>query len=229
MSKFLAKVKGLVSKPLTREIDGVEFNFYPVRFGRVLNGEVRAILAPLFGAIQVVLRPRSVDQEVIEDVDQVNAQVARHIRPASPELLETRRKHDREIFEEALDKLTAEDTRLQIGIIICDCLRDEFDGHPSEEEVEEFINNLEIPQFMQFVRAVVDANGKLFGELGKKMGARFQEMLNRSPLTETEETTEVSPDPSFEDTEAEADQESSEKPLPQNSSTSTPASDCPTG
>ena len=188
---ILNKLGALRKKKTPREIDGAEFNFYPVRVARILTGDLKEILGPISDAIQVLLQPRNLDIEVLEEVAP-DGTVARAHKPASPEMVAYRTEQRQNTMKGAMAALFADETRYKITRIIMDSLRDDCPANPSEEEVKQFADHerMDIGTFTEFVRGFLAANTAIFGDLGNRIRERVAKVMKRMTEDPEEEILE---------------------------------------
>lgn len=192
---ILNKLGALRKKKTPREIDGVEFGFYPVRMARVLTGDMKEILTPISDAIQVLVHPRGQDEEILEEV-MPDGTVARARKPVSPEMAKYRADKKKEALDNAMGVVFCDATRYNLARIVMDSLRDDCPADPSEADVKAFADHpdMSMARFVEFVKGMVLANPSIFGELGNLIRERVTQVMDRVKAQEPEETE--TPDPS---------------------------------
>lgn len=188
---ILNKLGALRKKKTPREINGAEFNFYPVRVARILTGDLKDILGPVSDAIQILLQPRNQDEEVLEEVSP-DGTIARATKPPTAEMVAYRTTQRQAIMKEAMASLFADDTRYKIARIIMDSLRDDCPANPNDEEIRQFADHdsMDIGTFSEFLRGFLSANSAIFGDLGNRIRERVAKVMKRM----TEEPEEEAPE-----------------------------------
>lgn len=188
---ILAKLGALRKKKTPREIDGAEFNFYPVRVARILTGDLKDILGPISDAVQIMLQPRRQDIEVLEEVTP-DGTIARAHKPPSTEMVAYRTQQRQSTMKGAMAVLFADDTRYKIARIIMDSLRDECPADPSDEDIKAFIDHesMDISTFAEFVKGFLAANTAIFGDLGNRIRERVAKVMKRMTEEPEEEALE---------------------------------------
>lgn len=187
---ILNKLGALRKKKTPREIEGVEFNFYPVRVSKILTGEMHETINPISDAIQILLQPKNLDEEVLEEVAP-DGTIARARKPMSPEMARFRGEKRGLAITAAMQKIFSDDTRYLLGKLIMDSLRDSCPSNPSDEDVAAFIDHesMTIPVFADFARGFLSANSAIFGDLGKLVKGKLD-----SVMASMEETPEEEPE-----------------------------------
>jgi len=176
--QILNKLGALRKKSTVREIDGQSFSFYPVRVGKIITGEMRAIITPISNAFTVLLTAKQQDFEVLEEV-LPDGTVARAQKPVSPEMAAYRATKREKTVGEATDVLFNDETRLLIGRLLMDSLRDDCPANPSDDQVREFIDapQMDTHTFIEFTKGMMAANTSVFGDLGNLLRERFEQMM----------------------------------------------------
>lgn len=176
--QILNKLGALRKKKTPRTINGAEFNFYPVRVARIITGDLKEIIAPISDAIQVLLRPRNQDEEVLEEVSP-DGTIARCRKPVSADLAKYLSDKKAETMSAAMNQLFSDKTRYSLGTLIMDSLRDDCPKNPSEQEVKDFVDheNMDALAFTEFVKGFMAANTSIFGDLGNLIQERIKSTM----------------------------------------------------
>lgn len=200
MSNLLKKMGALRKKATPHTIQGVEFNFYPVRVARVVSGEMKTLVEPITRAASVMFDSSARDVQITEEVTP-DGMVVRQHNAISPELAQFRAKRRDKVIDEAMGILLRDETRYALGRLIMDSLRDDHPNkNPSEEEVAEFVDAdaMDIPVFIEFIKGFLKANTAMFGDLGNSLRGivkqKMEEALQRSPdsgATQVDELTKA--------------------------------------
>lgn len=190
MSSIIRKMSAFKKKRHTVEIGGAEFHFYPVRMRRLLTGDIKAILLPIYEAVQVLFRSTKYDQEIIEEASP-DGVIARQIKPPSESMVQMRSRQRQEAIQAAMDIIFKSETRYDISLLILDSLRDENDGkRPTQEEAAQFVDSdwMDLPTFFEFFKGFLGANTAIFGDLGNLVGERVKSAISKMTAPEPEET-----------------------------------------
>lgn len=176
--QILQKLGALRKKKTPRTIQDVEFNFYPVRVARIITGDLKEIISPISDAIQVLLRPRNQDEEVLEEVSP-DGSIARCRKPVSTELAKFLSDKKAATMSAAMEQLFSDKTRISLGRLIMDSLRDDCPKDPSEKEVKDFVDNenMDTVVFAEFVKGFMAANTAVFGDLGNLIQERIKSSM----------------------------------------------------
>lgn len=165
---------------VTRSIEGQDFVFYPVSL------RVAARMAPLLAQLArhfstLLSGDRKVDQgRTEEDFTNQDGDVVQKTRldPINPELARIRADQREAAVAGAVEALLADKHRLALGELLMDSLRDDFPRGAkarSASDIQEFVDEMEIPVFVEFLLGLAQANAKVFGDLGKEIGRAVQE------------------------------------------------------
>lgn len=189
--QILTKLGALRKKSTIREIGGQSFSFYPVRVGRIITGEMRAIVAPISNAFSVFMSKKAQDYEVLEEV-LPDGTVARAQKPVSPEMARYRAEKREKTVKEATEVLFADDTRLLIGRLLMDSLRDDCPRDPSDSQIKEFVDapQMDVPTFIEFIQGMMAANTSVFGDLGNLIRERFEQLMTQPGVPKMEDSKE---------------------------------------
>ena len=187
--QLLKKMAAFKKKSTPRTIDDVEFQFYPVRVALVVTGQMREMLEPVSDAIQVLLHPRSLDQEVLEE-QTPDGSIARCRKPVLPEVARMRSESKSKAISAALAKLFSDDTRYMVGRLIMDSLRDDCPASPSDQDVRSFVDapEMDVARFGEFVRGFLAANAAIFGDLGNVIRERMEAVMTKMMQPEVPES-----------------------------------------
>ena len=190
--QILNKLGALRKKSTVREIGGQSFSFYPVRVGRIITGEMRAIVTPVSSAFSVLMAAKAQDYEVLEEV-LPDGTVARAQKPVSPEMAAYRADKREKTVADATKVLFADDTRLLIGRLLMDSLRDDCPSDPSDAQIKQFIDadTMDIHTFSEFIRGMMAANTSVFGDLGKMVRDRFEQLMTQPVVPAAEEPLDI--------------------------------------
>lgn len=195
MSTILAKLGGLTLKKYPREIAGTEFQFYPVRVKNIVTGTTREILQPLSDALQVMLRPRNADEEVLEEISP-DGTVGRARKPVTKEMAVFRAEQRHEALSAAMSAILRDDTRYKLARLIMDSLRDDCPKNPSEQEIKDFADadEMDVVVFTEFLKGFMAANAALFGDLGNVIRERINQAVERMTADPEEVLEDAAPD-----------------------------------
>jgi len=185
---ILKKLGALRKKKTPRTIDDVEFNFYPVRVARILTGDLKEILAPVSDAIQVLLTPRSQDEEILEE-SAPDGTIARARKPATMEMVSYRADKRKATLNAAMDALMCDETRYKIGRIIMDSLRDDCPSDPTKDQIKQFVDaeEMDVGRFAEFIKGFLAANTAIFGDLGNRIRERMEKVVEKMTAVPVDE------------------------------------------
>lgn len=186
--QILQKLGAMRKKKTPRTINDVEFNFYPVRVSRVITGDLKEIISPISDAIQVLLRPRNQDEEVLSEVSP-DGTVASCRKPVSAELAKYLSEKRAAVMKAAMDQLLSDKTRQSLGKLIMDSLRDDCPKDPTDQEVKDFVDNanMDTVVFTEFVKGFMAANSAVFGDLGNLIQERIKTSMAKMSQGETDQ------------------------------------------
>jgi len=188
--QILSKLGALRKKAVLQTIGGQSFNFYPVRIGKIITGEMRAIVTPITNALSAIMSAKAQDQEVLEEISP-DGTVSRAQRPVSPEMARYRADKRESTYAAAVEAIFNDEARMLVGRIIMDSLRDDCPAKPTDEQVTQFVDadEMDLPTFVEFIKGLMAANTSLFGDLGKMLRERINEMMTSvAPPSDTPET-----------------------------------------
>jgi len=190
-----------------REVNGSLLRFYPNRYA--LLQEMSAIAGPLAKAIITLSSDTRHDATAVtERFKEKDTEVEKiTVQGVSTEVLSYRAKEKAQAIDELVTGLTNARTRLLLGKLLMDSMREEFDWkrERTTAEVEEFLDGdgkgyagLDVPTMVELVKGWMAANSKAFGLMGEQVvdlvSARLQGLRAASDLAKRElsqEKTEV--------------------------------------
>jgi len=157
---------------VTREIAGESYVFYPCSLGAVAR--MATLIQKLSGHLATLLIDDSKDRGVAEEnyTDEGGTFVnKRATSEASLELASLRTEQRRDAVQGAVDALLDPDHRISLGKLVMNSLREDFPrGREIPADVaREFVESMDLPVFVEFLRGLAEANTKTFGDLGKRL------------------------------------------------------------
>ncbi len=182
-----------------REIHGQTVTFYTcsVRTCARLSG----LLSQLAGHLTTLLgsssgRDQGTTEEVYAPPEGETGEIMTKtvVEPINPDLAAFRTKQREGAVTGAIEALFADKNRAAIGELLMDSLKDEFPRgkkRPADECLA-FIDEMDLPTLIDFLRGLAEANAKVFGDLGKGLGRAVQDKAGE--LLGTIGLPEVSPD-----------------------------------
>lgn len=176
---FADKFRLLSPISVDREIHGQKVTFYTcsVRTCAKLSG----LLSTLAGHFTTLMGANSErDQGKTEEDYQTEAGeiISKTItQPINPDLATLRANQKERAVSGAISALFAESNRAALGELLMDSMKDEFKRgqNPPTEECLAFVDLLDIPTFIEFLKGLFEANAKVFGDLGKGLGRAVQD------------------------------------------------------
>lgn len=157
-------------KSITKTIRGVDFEFYPVCVKNVATGKLADLMIPLTAAITTLVQPNRNDMKQTQDVSP-DGSVITQAEAISREMAMYRDTEKAKAIKEAWGMLLNDETRLLVGAMLMDSLRDDCPRNPSGEQVSLFIDNenMDLPTVVEFIKGFLEANASIFGETGKEL------------------------------------------------------------
>ena len=161
-----------------REIHGQTVTFYTcsVRVCARLSG----LLSQLAGHFTTLLGSGSSrDQGSVEEIyQQAEGEVmSKHIiEPINPDLAALRTKQKEKALHGAIQAIFDPKNRAAIGELLIDSIKDVFPRGKRRpaEECQEFVDEMDVPTLIEFLKGLAEANAKVFGDLGKGLGRAAQ-------------------------------------------------------
>jgi hypothetical protein len=196
-------------RAVEHEIEGQTFNFYPNRIA--LLEEAASLSQPVADALLTLMGRNQGDEGGSKFTRQSDGDFSREdseVLEVSVELLEYRRKERSEALESLFGALGDPRSRLLLGKLLMDSLRDEFEFKPNRTaaEVEEFLygdgqgyDGLDTPALISFLMGWMKANARVFGKSGESLVGLVKaklENLRVESLSAMEETKPTNGDSS---------------------------------
>lgn len=174
---------------VTREINGEDFTFYTVSLR--VAAKMAPLLSRLAGHFSTLLSgdPKQDQGRIEEDFATPEGEVISKttVQPINPELATMRAEKREQAIRGAVDALLDPQNRRALGELLMDSLRDDFPrGAKNRDagEIQEFVDGMDIPVFIEFLKGLAAANAKVFGDLGNGIGravqARAKELLGEA-------------------------------------------------
>jgi hypothetical protein len=165
---ILKKVSAFKRKAVAHPVNDTEFNFYPVRIGRLLTGEIRDAVAPIVQAVSTLLSSgANVSVEEHTQVEGAESDAPGAVYTNKKEMsvgmvkwLEEQRTR---AVKSAVIAIIDPKTSLVIGRVLADSLRDDFKSDASDEEIQEFMDALDLKDVGEFCLGFLKANAEVFG------------------------------------------------------------------
>ena len=176
---FADKFRLLSPLSVDREIHGQQVTFYTcsVRTCAKLSG----VLSKLAGHFTTLIGANSDrDQGKTEEDYQTEAGeiISKTIvEPINPDLAQLRADQKERAVAGAIEALFSTKNRAAIGELLMDSMKDEFPRgkKPPAEECQGFIDEMDVPTLIEFLKGLAAANAKVFGDLGKGLGRAVQD------------------------------------------------------
>lgn len=161
-------------KFVERTIGATSWRFYPTRVSRLF--QLRDTIKTVTEACAVLFAKNTDDYgQTVEKVSSNEGVIERQSTEATtPELAKLRSSQKRAAVSEAVEALLGDSTKLQIGKLLADSLRDDFASDVTDAEVNEFVESLDLAQLVEFLMGFAEANAKVFGPVGEKMRSALQ-------------------------------------------------------
>lgn len=160
--------------PITHEVNGEELEFYPL--GMRMLFKLRNLAKPLAEALTVLFENHDGDRSA-QVLSSGDGGTQHSTNAVAPELA-AQRTRDREraigrVVEVFCDQKNGE----ILAEVVLDSLRDRDEKKVKKAEVEEFLDLVAVPIFIQYVLGVGKANVEVFGPVGEKMALAAQGVL----------------------------------------------------
>lgn len=158
----------LTPKHQTSEINGVDVDFYPVSI--VCAFDIKEAIKPLARAFASLLSDHSGDRGYTSSKSEDGFEQT-VVQPMKVDLAELRAKQRDSAILDLVDSVTERRSRVALGRLIMDSMRDEFPSRKHEQkDVEEFLERVDVDSMVQLVKGVLKANARVFGPFGRKIG-----------------------------------------------------------
>lgn len=195
--KFKQKFALLRRNTHSKEVAGQTFTFYPISLPMLF--ELRSSMEPLMRGLKAMFAKNSTDgtQTVEEVEDPMTGAKNRttHLGAIDVEMAKFRASQSDAAMKDALEAVLGEKNRLLLGRLLADSLRDEFEGSPSDEDVQAFISapEMDLPLLVEFLGGFFTVNAKVFGPFAErvkeavqaKMANLTQENLGQDDVSES--------------------------------------------
>lgn len=172
---------------IERDVNGKTIRFYAI--SPFTLGKVRKPLSKLVRAISVVMSGGKEDRgHVVEDFGEGESFAGRRFtqNPINPDLAKIRTEQRAEALEEAVSTLLDDQHRIAVAELIAGSMRDDFERRPKAQDLEDFMEQVDLPTLVELVTGVFASNTKVFGDfgsVGKLLRDRVAEAL--APVAET--------------------------------------------
>lgn len=187
-----------------REIHGVKVTFYTCSVRTCAR--LSSLLSKLAGHFTTLLgsnsgRDQGTTEEVYAPPEGETGEIMTKtvVQPINPDLAAFRSTQRENAVKGAVDALFDEKNRAAIGELLMDSLKDDF-PRGTKRPVDEclaFVDEMDIPTFIEFLKGLAEANSKVFGDLGKELGRAVQgkagELLGKLGTEESAEASEEQP------------------------------------
>lgn len=182
MSNWKDKLNLFSRKSTARTIGGQEWNFYPVSVSAMF--QMRSTILPVVEAFSVLFARNNSDvKQQIEEIKSVSEGTITRTEIDGIELTlaQFRAKQRREALEKAVNAILDETSKLAVGRLLVDSLRDDFPARPvPEAEVKGFVESLDMAQLVEFLMGFAAANAEVFGPLGRGAVQAAQSKLKKA-------------------------------------------------
>lgn len=164
-------------KHVERTIGNTTWRFYPTRVSRLF--QLRDTIKAITEACSVLFSKNTDDYgQTVEKVSSEQGVIERQSTEATTvELAKLRASQKRAAMAEAVEALLGDGTKLQLGKLLTDSLRDDFPSNVSDSEINEFVESLDLAQLVEFLMGFAEANAKVFGPVGEKVRSALQTKL----------------------------------------------------
>ncbi len=160
-------------------VAGKALMFYPVSVKTAFK--LKGVAKPIASALtKLFQKDGPLKQTTVLDTVEGNQT---DIQPLSIEAAKFIQESHSSAAQEIFDTLTNEKTLLVIGELIMDSLRDDYKRHPAptEAQIQEFVDSLDLEVIAQMAIGVVKANTKLFHPLREWAGEAIKAAKSALP------------------------------------------------
>lgn len=182
MSNWKDKINLFSRQATTRTIGGQEWRFHPVSVSTMF--QMRQTVIPIVDALSVLFARNNTDvKQSIEAIRSVSEGTIERtdIEGIDVTLAQFRAKQKREALEKAVNCILAEESKLAIGKMLVDSLRDDFPTRPTPEtEIKAFVDALDLAAFVEMLMGFCAANAEVFGPLGRKAVEAAQQKVRKA-------------------------------------------------
>jgi len=176
-SGWRSKTSLFEKKYVEKKIGDAQWRFYPTRVSRLF--QLRETIKAVTEACSVLFSKNTDDYgQTVEKVSSEQGVIERQSTEATTvELAKLRAAQKRAAMAEAVEALLGDQTKLQLGKLLADSLRDEFSSDVKDTEIIEFLDSLDLAQLVEMLMGFAEANAKVFGPVGEKVRAALQTKL----------------------------------------------------
>lgn len=176
--KIREKLSLLTRKAIDREIGGQMFTFYPISLGAL--ADLRTVGIPIFKMVKSFFSRGSLNgAQTVDNVKTADGamQSTTHMAEPSIELVRLKIEQEEKLLTDVVQALLGDETRMMLGRLLADSLREEFGPKPKADEVKAFIDEVELPVLVDMLGAFLEVNTSVFGPLAPKVREMVQERI----------------------------------------------------
>lgn len=174
--------------PVHHEVDGTSFAFYPPRTWTV--SRLRGFLKPLFTALSTISASYETDigREQVDETESNGSMRRRTMLQAIDPALARQRANERETAVATLiDNLSSQQAMRSLALLVADSMRDDFEKRPTDQELDDLLNEWTLDQLVQALHGVALASKELFAPLVKRVAPGLAALKERLAQTQAEE------------------------------------------
>jgi hypothetical protein len=169
----------LAPRSIEREIGNVKWRFYAVRVPMVaelltLSGPVATSLTTLFGGGKELRPLKSKQQDIITRDGDRQTVVDSEQAAASLEAMKYRDDAQRTAVTTLVDTLVGPKSQNILARFVMDSLRGDFPATPTQKDIDDFWNQLDLDVIFQFVAGALEANAQVIRPFLAKAGLNLQ-------------------------------------------------------
>lgn len=182
IQKLKSKLSLLRRKTISREIDGANFTFHPVSLGMFFD--LKTVFEPMWLAVQNLVSKHSNDvQNTIETIKRPDGSIetVTHIGSISIEMAQFRKAQSDAAVRAVVQSLLSPESRLGVGRIFADLLRDDFGPNPSDDDILEFMDGVDIPLAFELLGGFVEVNASMLAPFIGRIKAFMADRFGTSP------------------------------------------------
>lgn len=182
--------------PVSHEVDGKAYNFYPNRVYVV--GKLRGFLKPLFSALSVLsaTNESDVSREMLDESSNGAIRRKTSVQAIDSTLAKQRSEERERNIHTIVETLTAGPGLRSLALLIVDSMRDDYPEKPNDADLDRFLEEVSIDQIVQSLAGVAKASKEVFAPLMERAApglAALRSTLKKVPQDDSqEESSEAS-------------------------------------
>lgn len=167
------------SKSITHEVGGQQIEFFSLSFPILF--QLKSAVGPIAKVLGNLFRPNRHDVGRFEQTEK-DPKTGAPVRvvqeqPISLDLAKFRADQSVKNTQEAIEALFADQNRVLVGRILMDSMRSSQPRKPTPDQINEFLDSIDLSIFIEMIQGVVKANAEVFGPLGSGWAKQATDLL----------------------------------------------------